>query len=95
MIVALDVVADGDAPCVTRVSVPAHESWTSHFVPRTVAALYLPVVRNAPLPSPHSLRVFGFFAAALARPSSGSGASCSTSVRLVIPRDCVTLKIPS
>ena len=81
-------------PCVTRVSVPAQESCTSHFVPRTVAALYLPVVRKAPLPSPHSLRVF-FLAAALARPCFGQRASSSTSVRLVIPRDCVTLKIPS
>ena len=30
-------------PCVTRVSVPAHVSCTSHLVPRTVAALYWPL----------------------------------------------------
>ena len=37
-------------------------SWTSHLVPRIVAALYWPRVRNLPLPSPQSLRVFGFVA---------------------------------
>jgi hypothetical protein len=39
------------------------------LVPRTVAALYRPFVRKEPWPSPHRLRVFGFFffaAAALA-----------------------------
>src|SRR3954469_3452265 len=81
-------------PCATRVSVPVQESWTSHFVPRTVAALYLPAVRKAPLPSPQSLRVFGFVAAALAL-ALGHFASASTRVRVVIPLACVTLKIPS
>ncbi len=35
---------------------------TTHRVPRTVAELNSPLVRNLPLPSPHSLRVFGFAA---------------------------------
>src|SRR3954454_14428215 len=56
------------APLDTFVSVPEHESCTSHFVPRTVAELYWPRVRNEPDPSPHSLRDFGFLAAALALP---------------------------
>ena len=62
-------------PCVTRTSVVVQVSWTSHFVPRTVAAAYEPLVRNLPLPSPHSLRDFGlrFWAArALREQSSGS-----------------------
>ena len=33
-------------------------------MPRTVAAAYLPSVRNVPFPLPHSFRVF-FFAAAV------------------------------
>ena len=80
-------------PFFTRVSVPANESCTSHSVPRTVAALYWPRVRNEPEPSPHSLRVFGFFAAACAaRPPH---ASASTSRSSVIEPGCVTLKMPS
>src|SRR3954471_9420851 len=79
-------------PVATLVSVPAQESCTSHFVPRTVAALYWPRVRNEPEPSPHSLRVFGFFFAACA---PRHGASGSLSVRSVVPPDCVTLKMPS
>jgi hypothetical protein len=71
-------------PLVTFVSVPAQESWTSHFVPRTVAALYCPRVRNEPDPSPHSFRVFGFFAAARALPHAASG---SLSVRSVVEPD--------
>ncbi len=55
-------------PCVTLVIVLVQVSVTSHLVPRTVAALYWPRVRNLPLPSPQSLRVFGFLAAALALP---------------------------
>ena len=47
---------------MTFVVVLSHRSVTSHFVPRTVAALYFPLVRNAPFPSPHNLRDF-FFAA--------------------------------
>src|SRR6185503_1270368 len=39
-------------PRITRVSVPLQRSSTSHLVPRTVAALFLPLVRNRPLPSP-------------------------------------------
>src|SRR4051812_3167013 len=51
-------------PCAPRASAPEQLSWTSHFVPRIVAALYLPVVRKLPLPDPHSRRVFGFLAVA-------------------------------
>ncbi len=55
-------------PWVTRVRVVVQLSWTSHLVPRTVAALYWPRVRNLPLPSPQSLRDLGFLDwAALAR----------------------------
>src|SRR4051812_43771748 len=82
-------------PLVTRVSVPAHESWTSHFVPRTVAALYWPRVRNAPLPSPHSRRVLGFLAAADALPRLGQAASFSVSVRSVVALVWPSLKMPS
>ena len=53
-------------PWVTRVRVVVQVSWTSQVVPRTVAALYWPLVRNLPLPLPQSLRDFGFFWAALA-----------------------------
>ena len=81
-------------PCVTRVSVSAHESWTSHFVPRTVAALYLPLVRNLPLPSPQSLRVLGFLAAARAFRASGRRELLGQRQR-VIPPDWETLKMPS
>ena len=55
-------------PRTTRVSVLVQLSWTSHLVPRTVAELYEPSVRNLPLPSPHRWRFFFFFAAALALP---------------------------
>ncbi len=79
-------------PSVTLVSVPAHVSWTSHLVPRIVAALYLPVVRKLPLPLPQSLRVLGFLADA--RALLPQGASGSTSVSVVIPPDWLTLKIP-
>src|SRR5690348_11168288 len=85
------------APFVTRVGVPAQEPVTSHLVPRTVADEYLPVVRNEPLPSPHSLRDFFFLAAALALPFFGHFASGSTRARSVIglaPRVWVTLKMP-
>src|SRR5262249_8746218 len=50
-------------PLTTRVSVPSQRSMISHLVPRTVAELNWPRVRNCPAPSPHSLRVLGFFAA--------------------------------
>ncbi len=36
-------------------------------MPRTVAELYWPLVRNLPLPLPHSRRFFAFAAAVLAR----------------------------
>jgi len=68
---------------VTRVVVESHRSVTSHLVPRTVAALYLPLVRNRPLPSPHSRRVFAF-AAALARRGQLSG---SVNVSVVSGRE--------
>ena len=42
-------------PRLTVVSVPSQRSSVSQIVPRTVAALYLPFVRNLPLPLPHSL----------------------------------------
>src|SRR3954465_2139019 len=75
-------------PRGTLVSVPAHESWTSHLVPRTVAALYWPRVRKAPEPSPHSCRVLGFFffffAAAADAPRFGQPASAWLSVRSVV-----------
>ena len=48
-------------PSLTRVSVPSQPSDVSHVVPRTVAALNWPRVRNFPRPAPHSLR-FGFSA---------------------------------
>ena len=70
-------------------------SVTSHLVPRTVAALYWPRVRNLPLPSPQSLRVFGFLAAALALLAFGQPVSFSDSVSVVIPPDWLSLKMPS
>src|SRR6185437_12821251 len=42
-------------PRLTLVNVPSQRSSTSQIVPRTVAELYLPPVRNLPLPLPHSL----------------------------------------
>ena len=42
-------------PRLTVVSVPSQRSVVSQIVPRTVAELYLPFVRNLPLPLPHSL----------------------------------------
>src|SRR3954471_11480593 len=70
-------------PCTTRVSVVAQVSWTSHLVPRTVAELKEPLVRNLPLPSPHSRRFFFFFLATLALPAALQ-LSFSTSVSVVI-----------
>ena len=64
-------------------------------MPRIVAALYWPFVRNLPFPSPQSLRVFGFLAAALAFLAAGHGASGSLSVSVVMSPDCVTLNMPS
>ena len=71
-------------------------SSTSHLVPTTVAALCLPLVRNLPLPSPHSRRFF-FLAAAIALPAFGQ-LSFSTSVSVVsglAPLPCPSLKMPS
>src|SRR4051812_35813525 len=83
-------------PFLTCVSVPAQLSCTSQRVPRTVAALYWPRVRNEPEPSPQSLRVFGFFlAAACAVFFFGHFASASLRVRSVVVLVCVILKTPS
>jgi hypothetical protein len=86
-------------PRATRVSVLVQRSSTSHFVPRTVAELYWPFVRNRPLPSPHSRRFLGFFFAADALPLDAlQPVSFSTNVNVVIgfaPLDCVTLNSPS
>src|SRR5436190_210510 len=82
-------------PLTTLVSVPAQESWTSHSVPRTVAALYWPRVRKEPEPEPHSLRVLGFLAAARAPPLFGHFASAWLSVRSVVFLPSVSLKMPS
>src|SRR6266487_1684236 len=64
-------------PRFTVVNVPSQRSWVNQIVPRTVAELYLPVVRNLPLPLPHSLPStdfgpFFFLAAAAAAPFSGA-----------------------
>ena len=82
-------------------SVASHVSCTSHFVPRTVAALNSPLVSKLPLPSPHSLRDGGFLsfflAAAEAEPRFGQ-LSVSVSVSVVsglAPLVCVSLKRPS
>ena len=77
---------------MTFVVVVVHVSWTSHLVPRTVAALYLPDVRNAPLPSPHSLRVF-FLAAARLR-LAALQSSGSLRVSTVTPPEVLTLNCP-
>lgn len=76
-------------PRVTRVRVPAQLSCTNHFVPRTVAELYLPVVRNAPFPSPQRWRVLGFFLAAALAPFVLHAASDCVSASCVTPPDCV------
>ena len=63
-----------------------------------MAALYLPAVLEGALAvCRESLRVFGFFAAALAACPFffGHGAVSSVSIRCVrMPFDCVTLKMP-
>ena len=48
-------------PLFTYVSVPSQRSSVNQFVPRTVAALYRPFVRNLPLPLPHRWRTLFFF----------------------------------
>src|ERR1700759_5397762 len=82
-------------PWATLVSVPAHESSTNHFVPRTVAALYWPTVRNEPWPLPHRLRVFGFLLAAAAWAPLPHGASGWLSVRSVVALVWVSLNWPA
>ena len=82
-------------PSLTLVIVLVHVSWTYHFVPRMVAALYWPRVRNLPLPSPQSLRVLGFLAAALAFLPAFLQSSFSVSVSVVMPPDWLSLKMPS
>ena len=76
-------------PRTTRVSVPAQLSCTSHFVPRTVAELYLPFVLNAPFPSPQRWRFFVLVAAAPAALPRHDASGC-VSARFVIAPDCVT-----
>jgi hypothetical protein len=56
-------------PRLTRTRVLRQRSSVSHFVPRTVAAPYLPLVRKRPLPSPHRRRTFLFLAEAVAPPA--------------------------
>ena len=71
---------------------------TTHLVPRTVAELNWPRVRNLPLPSPQSLRVLGFFwavLALLARAGSGLGPASASSVIGLAPRVWLILKMPS
>src|SRR4051795_12965689 len=81
-------------PFFTRVSVPEQESWTSHSVPRTVAALYWPLVRHAPEPLPHRCRVLGFFFAVAEACAFAHDASDSLSLRSVVLPGWVTLKMP-
>jgi hypothetical protein len=66
-------------PRFTVVNVPSQRSWVNQIVPRTVAELYLPLVRNLPLPLPHSPpstdfapRFFFLAAAAEAVPFNGA-----------------------
>ena len=94
MVVFLTSSRTRTTPCATLVMVLVQVSWTSHLVPRTVAALYWPRVRNSPLPSPQSLRVLALAAAALAFPS-GSPSSFSDRVSVVTPPDWLSLKMPS
>src|SRR3954451_11505234 len=100
MVLCLTLSRTLTTPLETLVSVPAHESCTSQRVPRTVAALYFPDVRKAPLPSPNSLRVLGFFAAAAAAAAPaawrarGHAATGSLSGKLVPPPVCETLNHP-
>ena len=49
-------------PRLTVIFVLLQRSSVSHFVPRTVAAPWRPLVRKRPLPSPHRRRTFFFFA---------------------------------
>ena len=71
---------------MTLVSVPSQRSSTSQIVPRTVAELYLPLVRNLPLPLPHSLPrtdfgpFFFFLASAAAARAPFSGAHCERAI---------------
>ena len=72
---------------------------TTHLVPRTVAELNWPLVRNLPLPSPHSLRVLGFFCgradAFLPRGQLSLGPASASSVIGLAPRVWLILKMPS
>src|SRR4051794_33570144 len=90
-------------PAVTLVSVPEQLSCVSHVVPRTVAELYWPLVRKAPDPLPHSLRVLTrfFFAAAAAWPFAlgvahvGLAPASVSVVSGCAPLVWPTLKMPS
>src|SRR3954451_15706544 len=84
-------------PCATFVSVVVHVPETSHLGPRTVAAEYWPLVLKRPLPSPHSLRVLGLLAAAVAEDllAFGQPVSFSVSVSVVRPSAWVIFNTPS
>jgi hypothetical protein len=53
-------------PRLTRVTVASQRSSTRQMVPRTVAELTLPVVRQRPLASPHRWRILRLEMRALA-----------------------------
>src|SRR3954452_25315276 len=70
-------------PRFTVVNVPSQWSCTSQIVPRTVAELYLPLVRNLPLPLPHSFPstdLGPFFLSAAADRAPFSGAHCERAI---------------
>src|SRR4051794_40241589 len=82
-------------PRVTLVNVPSQRSSTSQIVPRTVAALYLPSVRNLPLPLPHSLPrtdfgPFFFVAASVADRAPFNGAHCDRGISPLRTRSVVS-----
>src|SRR5512133_2691335 len=98
-------------PRLTVVSVPSQRSDVSQIVPRTVAELYLPFVRNFPLPLPHSLPSTAwapfFFLLTDAAPAPRADAHCdrdapasvmsvvSAAARLPLGTRCLILKVPS
>jgi hypothetical protein len=80
-------------PRVTFVSVPSQRSWTSQIVPRTVAELYLPLVRKRPLPLPHSLpstALGPFFLSTVAERAPFGGAHCERAIWPFITRSVVS-----
>jgi hypothetical protein len=97
-------------PRRTVVSVPSQRSCVSQIVPRTVAELYLPLVRNFPLPLPQSLPSTAcgpFFLLTVAALAPRPDAHCdrdapplsvmsvvSAAARLPLGGRCLTLKVP-